>query len=703
MTPPELREFWVIFDTSTRPEYYQDVHNLLAHPTGAVMRYEYRDKYLSERALRFALNYSSAPTKVLFVYGQKSGFTRGSGDDKAKAPAKDLQWIGTRLGTMHAIPSTGGANFFFDFSVDGYPKVDQLALNRLLTPLISHSETPFTKWVAVSDDLGAYNDLNRGDEEANWEAIVDGISKNDMQFRGDSFWRLKPTNPTAQAKLIRHVNAAGDTEEVRQISSQYELSADDVCTFEAISYSPSGRPSSQPSRTLNIHLDTGTPLIFEGPPDSDLRQYTGRTLRFRARRSEEDTVATQIVEFRTVSDQTVWPDGPNFSLSFQISQYRATAPTPKEVKPAGGVKQNVSSEASAEPDREPERQPESGEGRRSIPNKTPWFVLQAAIRAVPVVKYGLGVAGLAAAAAIALSFFQSPVAAAIGTVIVLLLAILLYLFSKLAQSAKGALLGLVLAWSVTVIFILSLCLTVSTAFFAYPMSYPRFIHQFQPTVRAPIGVIVKDKATGSPINGAAIILRSPDGSMNGSTDQDGKVSFANVPVGEAPVVVTVSAPGYQDSSVQFTPSDPTRDRIVMLDRPPEVQPSTGQLVKKDLDSSGSTKISAAANLNGTWQIVVSGDINNVRLHNGTFQFKAQNGGEFLVDANFVLDEMGAKLSGTATTAGSQVFLTFKATNDAGGTWSGRGNLGMGKISLMSGRIGLKTGGDVPLALQKIKQ
>jgi len=33
---------WAIFDTCTKPHYYQDVHNLLAAPQGWVLRYEYR-------------------------------------------------------------------------------------------------------------------------------------------------------------------------------------------------------------------------------------------------------------------------------------------------------------------------------------------------------------------------------------------------------------------------------------------------------------------------------------------------------------------------------------------------------------------------------------------------------------------------------------------------------------------------------------
>src|SRR5271167_221309 len=98
----ESREFWVIFDTGTRPEYYQDVHNLLALPKGAVMRYEYRKKYLSERALRWAIAEAAAPSRVVLIYGQKPGFTRGGDTAPAKPAAEELQWACTRFGTMRA-------------------------------------------------------------------------------------------------------------------------------------------------------------------------------------------------------------------------------------------------------------------------------------------------------------------------------------------------------------------------------------------------------------------------------------------------------------------------------------------------------------------------------------------------------------------------------------------------------------------------
>jgi hypothetical protein len=72
------------------------------------MRYEYRDAYLSDRALRLALDQEAAPSKVLLIYAQKPGFTRDGDNSQASARAEELEWVCTRFGTMQAIPSTNG-------------------------------------------------------------------------------------------------------------------------------------------------------------------------------------------------------------------------------------------------------------------------------------------------------------------------------------------------------------------------------------------------------------------------------------------------------------------------------------------------------------------------------------------------------------------------------------------------------------------
>src|SRR2546426_8608020 len=95
--------FWVIFDTSTLREYYLDVHNLLALPAGATMRYQYRVGLLSAAAQAAVENAETAPATVLLVYGQGKQYVKG--DTERQDPLfTDMLWVPTRLAEMQLIP-----------------------------------------------------------------------------------------------------------------------------------------------------------------------------------------------------------------------------------------------------------------------------------------------------------------------------------------------------------------------------------------------------------------------------------------------------------------------------------------------------------------------------------------------------------------------------------------------------------------------
>jgi hypothetical protein len=66
-------------------------------------------------------------------------------------------------------------------------------------------------------------------------------------------------------------------------------------------------------------------------------------------------------------------------------------------------------------------------------------ILQQAIRKVPVVRYALGVAGVAAAAAIVVAIFQQKVEIAIfGTAIMFCFMVILFVFATLTRTASSA-------------------------------------------------------------------------------------------------------------------------------------------------------------------------------------------------------------------------------------------------------------------------
>ncbi len=148
------------------------------------MRYEYRDAYLSARASRLAVRAPQMrPAKSC------SSMHRNQDSGKTTATLRQKPRARTAMGLHATRDDTGDSStdgpIFFRLYGGRLSEADEDALKKLLTPLIRESETPFDKWVTVSDDLLAYNSLSRGQEEANWEAIVDRISANDMQFSND--------------------------------------------------------------------------------------------------------------------------------------------------------------------------------------------------------------------------------------------------------------------------------------------------------------------------------------------------------------------------------------------------------------------------------------------------------------------------------------------------------------------------------------
>jgi hypothetical protein len=90
----------------------------------------------------------------------------------------------------------------------------------------------------------------------------------------------------------------------------------------------------------------------------------------------------------------------------------------------------------------------------------PFTILKQAIRAVPAVKYALGVAGIVSTVAIIKAFGISMQVAVIGFVITLVLMVTLVVFAKMTTTASQHFFTpvLVLMWSF-------LCLTIITAFF----------------------------------------------------------------------------------------------------------------------------------------------------------------------------------------------------------------------------------------------
>lgn len=116
----------------------------------------------------------------------------------------------------------------------------------------------------------------------------------------------------------------------------------------------------------------------------------------------------------------------------------------------------------------------------------PFGLLTAAIRAVPAVKWALGVAGVAAALALSTSFFGSVSAALLGSLAMIGLMTLLVIFA--AMSRLGPLVkppALVLTWTVLILTSLSSVLTFSCIFFEWPKKFSELVTSVTANAKVP--------------------------------------------------------------------------------------------------------------------------------------------------------------------------------------------------------------------------
>lgn len=162
------------------------------------------------------------------------------------------------------------------------------------------------------------------------------------------------------------------------------------------------------------------------------------------------------------------------------------------------------------------------------PTNSPLEILREAVKAVPAVRYALGTAGVAAAAAIGGSFFGGrTIPALLASAAMLALMILLVLFAKLTTLAGRRLVPaiLVMTWSILLLVLASAGLLVSSLFFDWPK---------------PIENVFAIDRSGSPpesnafppLSTPAVPARPPR--SDGSTAVAPPPSSGNVPSREAP-------------------------------------------------------------------------------------------------------------------------------------------------------------------------
>jgi hypothetical protein len=320
----DTSRFWVVFDTCTVPEYYLDVHKLLAVPRGATLRYNYREKYLSPSALKASLNPSTAPRFGLLFYAQRSGFRRGDGTPATGTIFNEMLWIPTRVVEMLCIPARDGETFNYDFKVLRYPSIRREAMARVLEPLKQHKEIPFNKWVTISSELRSLEDLQKGDDRMNWGSIVAEFHKPEFQFSSDVFWRIiGPTKDKASKLISPRYEQTFDSGNLRLVKAVYDLEEGQNHSFEIVSASPlrlEGAALTQYSVACSSTNDKNLEVIGSGIVS--LRQESADSVQFVGKILEEIADHSAALHLETRPKPKDWPGGPEMEVLVAIVKSR---------------------------------------------------------------------------------------------------------------------------------------------------------------------------------------------------------------------------------------------------------------------------------------------------------------------------------------------------------------------------------------------
>lgn len=319
--------FWVIFDASQLADYYADVHNLIALPAGATIRYDYHRNQLTDAAIEFAGK--SAPSSALLLYEQKNvPYIRTETESRPANLNAPCLRVATRLGTVLNVVSEAD-RYYFDIQVGKYPAQTPADLSEILNGLgDSHpwfaekDRFAVGKFVCVSDADAAYVRIGLGDEHRNWQSVIKKLSRGTMQFAGDIFWRLSgPHKGAGKSRQAPHVAMDCESGAVRRAEAVYTIPRGTTWRFELTS-DVGGQVAGRPQYEAEVTSSDTALVKLSATSRFPLRRYSTQIVQFRAESAERFGSGSADLSFATVPKQTSWPSGPTFKLKFKTRENR---------------------------------------------------------------------------------------------------------------------------------------------------------------------------------------------------------------------------------------------------------------------------------------------------------------------------------------------------------------------------------------------
>ncbi len=186
----------VVFDTCTLPEYYNDVHTVLALPAGHVLTYDYGayNVSLEAQAVLRRVKDGERPRAVL-AYIQPIGYVKGAGTNVKTVLHEPTMQTLTRLAEVVAVREVSNGEkvrFYFDLELGGYPyDANATIAGQMVEQLRAAGEMPMKTYVAVFPSTKSEALFAQEADDPAFSNIVSMLSRPDSQFRRDTFWRIK--------------------------------------------------------------------------------------------------------------------------------------------------------------------------------------------------------------------------------------------------------------------------------------------------------------------------------------------------------------------------------------------------------------------------------------------------------------------------------------------------------------------------------
>jgi hypothetical protein len=315
----------LIFDTSTKRDYYRDVHNIAALPVGATIRYDYRTNLFSGAALAALKDGKASGASVLFIYAQTKSYRKGGDDPKGAIERDNGLWVAVRTGVLRRARLIAD-RYYLDLEMREYPKPDETTLASILEDAISRKEVPFEKWIALSARDAEYSAMKAGDPAVNWAGVVDLLGNFPSQFAGDTFWRVANVSKgSSREPIAAELEDDPSTPAAKGLVAFFPASELDLLGLEIQSRmpeageEPKGAESATP-RKVRFEAAAGGPLSGFQAKEFDIRRYATEWVDAEVVGSDRVDAQACDLKLKTVPESGEYPIGPELTLKFVVSK-----------------------------------------------------------------------------------------------------------------------------------------------------------------------------------------------------------------------------------------------------------------------------------------------------------------------------------------------------------------------------------------------